>query len=31
LREIARRHGSDTDGEDESGFALIGRERLGLD
>ncbi len=31
LREIARRHGTDTDGEDESGFALIGRERLGLD
>ncbi len=31
LREIARRHGTDPDGEDESGFAFIGRSALGLD
>lgn len=31
LREIARRHGSDTAGEDDSGFAFIGRDKLGLD
>jgi hypothetical protein len=31
LREIARRHGVDPDGDDESGFAFIGRSALGLD
>jgi hypothetical protein len=31
LREIARRHGSDPAGEDESGFAFIGRSDLNLD
>jgi hypothetical protein len=31
LREIARRHGTDPDAEDESGFAFIGRSALGLD
>lgn len=31
LREIARRHGSDVDGDDSSGFALIDRATLGLD
>ncbi len=31
LREIARRHGTDPDSDDESGFAFIGRDRLGLD
>ena len=31
LREIARRHGTDPDNEDDSGFAFIGRSALGLD
>jgi hypothetical protein len=31
LREIARRHGVDPEGEDESGFAFIGRSALGLE
>ncbi len=31
LREIARRHGFDPEGEDESGFAFIGRSALGLE
>ncbi|MFM1833693.1 MAG: hypothetical protein RLZZ461_2009, partial [Planctomycetota bacterium] len=31
LREIARRHGVDPEGKDESGFAFIGRSALGLE
>ena len=31
LREIARRHGVDPDGKDESCFAFIGRSALGLE
>ena len=31
LREIARRHGTDPDNDDDSGFAFIGRSALGLD
>ena len=31
LREIARRHGTDAEGEDTSGFAFIDRATLGLD